>query len=648
MKPKRIVHRAAFGMATLGALLLWAATAHASSLVGGLYVTTEPAGAEVYVAGELKGVSPCAIPDVGIGTVEVKAVKEGYGTVRQMVQVESEKIATVALRLSPLANVGSILVMVEPTGSDVEVDRVPFGKTPARIINVEAGTHRVRVSRAGHRPLYADVTVVTGQEQVVRGRLIEGGGWLGETTGAGEEEPFGELAPEQVPTPDQMPEAKAFEPVRELLAERRYDEAVEQLGRMATEPDTARYMARIARDRRYAQAAKGVIEAACKALREKVGQTYPLLLRGGISLEGKLLGVSETHVTVDIDGTGAGKQIALDRIHIDRVVKLSASAYPPDRPENQALFAVLYAMEGEFSSAYEALRRAAAGGHNVTDAKSFVDSERLWAAAQKKQRIERQRAERREELEREREALAGQAGRGEPVVLVDGSRGGALASEITRALEQVGLRVRETSRAAGEDELKAAAVLVVSAPGEAEDGRAYEEAEVKRIAEFVRSGGGFVFFAAPRAVGRGPVHRGTPLDALLAGEFRISVRPGRMTVQAGAPRDHPRYRATAVPTQRHPITSGVGDVRFDLRTPAVVAPPVAVIMATPPFISSSATGRGPVPLVAARTFGRGRVVVFGSVPDTWDEDTGVQAVRLCLNAIRWAAYPKAQASRATQ
>ncbi len=631
--------------AVLVMLLCGAPAAGAASFVGALYVTTEPAGAEIYVAGELKGISPCAVPDVAIGEVELEAVKERYGTARLTVHVKPDTVSTVRLELKELANVGNILVLVEPTSSRVEVDRVPFGRTPARIINVEVGPHRIKVSHEGYRPFYSNVTVVLGRDVLVRGQLIESGGRPGEATGGPGEEDFGELDPDEVPSPDEMPEAKLFEPVRRLLSERNYQEASKLLERMAGQSEARKYMARIARDERYIQQIEKVVQAGYKALHQKVGQRCPLLLKGGISIEGKLLGVSDEHLVLDL-GTQGGTQIDLNRLHVGRVTRLAASSWPPDKGSNQALFAVLYAMEGEFPDAYEALRRAAAAGYNVTDEKSFVDCERLWAAAKKKERLQKQKAEREKEIEERREALSGkQEAPAEPLVLIDRHHGRRVPNEIAEAFQKAGFKVKEIHKALRGEDLRDAAALVVLDAGERAEKARYTQAEVRGIAEFVSSGGGFVFFGAERAVQRRPRRADTPFEPLLRGQFKIGLRPGRMEVDPKAPRGYPRDRVSAQPTRRHPITLGVKNLYFRLGAPALTALPSAVIVATPRFVSSSATGRGPVALVAARTFGRGRVVVFSAVPEIKKGDRGAEAVRVCVNAVRWATYVRAGAAR---
>ncbi|MBS3762866.1 MAG: PEGA domain-containing protein, partial [Planctomycetes bacterium] len=63
--------------------------AAAEGLVGGLYVESKPEGARVYIGGQLKGVTPCGIADVGIGEIQLKVMKEGRGTAHKTVTVKA-------------------------------------------------------------------------------------------------------------------------------------------------------------------------------------------------------------------------------------------------------------------------------------------------------------------------------------------------------------------------------------------------------------------------------------------------------------------------------------------------------------------------------------------------------------------------------
>jgi len=616
----------------LAALLCAVATARSGSLVGAIYVKTDPAGARIYVSGEQKGTSPCTIPDVGIGEVEVKAELEGYASQTRTVSVAAERIATVEFTLEPLTTVGHITVLVEPAGAAVELDRVPFGKTPARLINIQAGTHRLKVSKQGYLPFYADVTVVSGRDRIVTGKLQEGLGGAPRPARTGAEPGgFGELDPDQVPLPDEMPEAKAFEPVRKLLKERDYDGALRKLDEMSAQEEMRPFSGRIGRDRRYILQVRDVVQAGYRGLKDKVGLHYSLPLKGGITVEGRMLDVDDEQVWVELQGSEDGTRISLDRIRIDRVVKLAAPQYPPHLASNQALFAILYAMEGEYERAYDALRQAATAGYNVTDAKSYVDGERLWAAAEQKARLAAERARRREELERRRREL-GRSGTEAPVVLVDARRGSNLPQPLAAALRQGGLEMRPMGEKITEEALSGAAVVVLYGPGPRARAQPLGEGERGALAAFLSDGGGLVVFGAPHG------RRAESPYAPLLRQLQIIPRADRLFTVPGAPRGVPAEGALGVPVRWHPVTEGISGAAFPTNC-SLSAPPAAWLMGTARFVESS-LGAGPVPLVAAREAGKGRAVVFSGMPELGGNEIGRQGLVLAVNAIRWAAYPK--------
>ena len=483
------MRRSAVHYLCLLALVLSAAVGRAGeSLVGGLYVETQPQGASIYVGGELVGVSPCGVPEVGIGAVEVEARKKGYGKARKTVTIKADQVERVRLTLKELNQVGSIVVMVEPAGSRVRVDRVPFGKTPCRINNIEARTHRVEVTRKGYRPLVENVSVTAGKTQVVKGKLVEGGGWLGGEDGEKQEVGFEDMKAEDVPLPEEMPEAKAFGPVRKLLEERKYDQALQVLEDMAGNSKMRKYGARIARDRRYIRQVKDVVAAGYKGFKRKIGQTYPVPLKGGITVKGEVKEVTGEHLILDY--RGATKRIKLDQVHVDRVVKLAAAEFSPDQGRNQALFALLYAMEGEYDEALEAMQRAARIGYNVTEVKSFVESEKMWDAALKKKAGEERKAREKEQIEKAREEVSGKPKKREPMVMLDRYRGGWLSDEVRGPMKKAGLEVKWGSREKKVTELNLenCAVYGIIDRGEADYIPPFEKAEIERLVRFVESG----------------------------------------------------------------------------------------------------------------------------------------------------------------
>jgi len=613
-------------------LLSGAAAARAGSLVGSINVKTNPRGAAVYVSGELKGTGPCLIEDVGIGQVEVRAEKRGYATETVTVTVEPDARAEATLTLRELANVGHMLVKVKPDGSEVRLDYVVRGRTPLTIINVDAGTHKLEVSCEGHRPMVTNVVVVTGQERIVTGRLVEGSGFLEAPTGQDLTMP--ELDPDEVPLPDEMPEEKAFEPVRELLAIREYGQAVELLDQMAQQEENRAYMGRIARDRRLIGQVRPVVEACHEALGKKEGRLYRLELAGGVAVEGTVLGVTEDHVVLDVQGTGEGRPISRGLLAAGAVVKLAGDSFSPGKASNQAVFAVLYAMEGAYQEAYDALRLAAVGGYDIAEARGYVDAERLWAAALEKEReLERQRRE----TERAAAELAASEKENEPPqVLVDRHRGGWIGPKAAEQLKAAGCEVRPVEHSPSDEDLQSADVIVIRDAGPGRPVPSYDAPELRRLVRYVAGGGGLVFFAAARPRPERPRQETNPFAPLLK-QFRVAVRPGTFEIADKAPRWHPRNLVLAVPRQRHPVTDGVEEVLFALDSPTIVSGRASWLLTTTRFVRSTATEGGPVPMVVARRVGRGRVVVFASVPRSRDGERAADADRLVLNAVWWAA-----------
>jgi len=623
----------------------------AGSLVGALYVKTLPEGAVIAVAGEVKGVSPCGIPQVGIGTVEVAASREGYATQRIEVEVVADEVKVVELTLKPLQNVGNLVVLVTPPGSDIEVDRVPCGRTPKRVINVSAGTHQVKISRPGYRPMHVSVTVTAGQDNEVKGKLAEGEGLLTALPGGYKPEELEEkkLEKEQIPSVDQMPEAKAFEHVRDLISQRRYQEALSELDDMAGEEIGSRYGDRIARDRRFIGQIQQVVKAGWEGLKRKIGQQYELLLRNGISLKGKILDVTEEQIVIDIHADGKGLSVPQAKVHADRLVRFAAYSMDQSKPENQAKFALLFAAEGDYDKAYAAIRRAAEGGYPVAEVKNFIDSERLWAAAKQKELQEAEKKARQAlQLERikeieERRALEKER-KAPPVVLMDRGRGGYVPRSFTSKLEIAGMTVTDKYGAIRKEDLEGADLVIIRDPGPGRPVPPYDESEVKDLVEFVHNGGALVLIGACRAPERGQrgPPPGNPFNVILM-PFGIQVRGDSLSVSDKAPNDQARDVFVCYPAQQHPITRGIKKLVFRGRTPSLsLKDPRWGLARASRFVGSHLAGPSPW-VAAAAQFGRGRVVVFASMPELFVSDYKGSPLyenhgeKMLLNALTWAA-----------
>jgi hypothetical protein len=121
---------------------------------GSVYVSSEPAGAQVFIEGRKQAqVTPCEIGGLPVGDLRVELRKEFYfGTA--VVKVEKDQIAKVAVELK--AEPGDVKFTSQPYEARVYVDDQFKGTTPL-LLSIPAGRHAVRMEKDGHFP--ADQTL---------------------------------------------------------------------------------------------------------------------------------------------------------------------------------------------------------------------------------------------------------------------------------------------------------------------------------------------------------------------------------------------------------------------------------------------------------------------------------------------------------
>jgi hypothetical protein len=631
--------KSAAGIMIALALCVCARAACAAGLIGGLYVATDPPGAAVYVNGEMRGVSPCGVPDVGVGEVEVKLEKQGYGRVIRTVEIEGGKTARLQIALQPLTEVGSIAVLVEPPGSAVTVDRVPAGRTPVVVLNVRAGTHRVEVAREGYRSMHSTVTVGTAQQFVVEGELAPTSADAGPLPGTVDLNALGELDEDEVPPLSELAEEQAFEPVRRLLSRRQYDAALRKLDEMERDPATAKYGRRIGRERRFTRRIADLLTQAYGELGKDEGEEYVLSLRGGIRLAGQLTEVTDEHATLRVKGEE--KEIALSSISAEQVVRLASLSLDPSKPVNRVSFALLYAAEGEFESAYDELRRAAVAGYEIAAAVSYVDAEHLWEAAVHKDAVQRMQA-------RAAGVAAGPrlVQSTEPIpVLVDAYRGRQLTPELEQMLTQSGFAPTALEGPFAREHAEEPGVILILDPGQGRPVPAYDRQEIQGMMDFVRRGGALVFIGAHRPP---PRDEDAPVPHPFAPLLRwcgIVVRPDELSVSDEAPEEYPRQVAVAFPTTEGALTQDVPRVVFPIASPSLAAEQAAwVVLQTHGLVGSELAREAAPAMAAARTLGNGRVVVLANMPmlasSTWQGSPvyANAAGTFLRNALLWVSH----------
>jgi len=105
---------------------------------GRLSIKTNPSGAEVYLDGVYKGISPLEIEDLPPKKYTYDIRKKGFKVFRDFVVVEMMKTTSIDKTLIKLE--GSLQISSKPPGADIFIDGKYMGKTPTTIKNIMAKT----------------------------------------------------------------------------------------------------------------------------------------------------------------------------------------------------------------------------------------------------------------------------------------------------------------------------------------------------------------------------------------------------------------------------------------------------------------------------------------------------------------------------
>ncbi len=132
---------------TLGPLTLGAPDAR-------LAVRSEPAGAELTVAGAFRGRTPLSVDLPAGADYEVLVTRAGYATWKRQVIAQPGGRLALDARLEPILT--TLTVRGEPADAEVLVDGAARGRAPLKL-ELLATRHQVEVRRAGSQPLRTEV-----------------------------------------------------------------------------------------------------------------------------------------------------------------------------------------------------------------------------------------------------------------------------------------------------------------------------------------------------------------------------------------------------------------------------------------------------------------------------------------------------------
>jgi hypothetical protein len=140
-------------------------------------VRSTPPGAEVFVDGTRRGVTPLAVRDLPLGAHAVRITRSGFTAAEQRVTLDAGRpsraidvtLGRVAAAAPPVAasTPGSLVVESRPAGARVLVDGREAGRTPLTVPALPAGDYAVRIDLDGYQP----ITTTTRVEPGARARV---------------------------------------------------------------------------------------------------------------------------------------------------------------------------------------------------------------------------------------------------------------------------------------------------------------------------------------------------------------------------------------------------------------------------------------------------------------------------------------------
>lgn len=133
-----------------------------------LRVTTEPAGADVSVAGRYRGKAPLVLTLSPGLEQEVTLSRPGYASAERSVRLGSGEQGRLMVRLEPV--LGEIRLRGQPEDAELLVDGQPRGAAN-QVLQLPTAPHRIEVRKAGFASFETTVTPTSGLAQTVEFRL---------------------------------------------------------------------------------------------------------------------------------------------------------------------------------------------------------------------------------------------------------------------------------------------------------------------------------------------------------------------------------------------------------------------------------------------------------------------------------------------
>lgn len=146
---------------------------------GSLTLTTQPEGADVFIAGEYAGRTPFVRDLIDEGTYAVRVELEGYHPINQDIDIAGGRMNLRAFTLTERTQIaeyvppepGFLTVRGPTAGLQVSIDGEPAGVTPILAQGMSPGTYSITVRGEGWRTFRTAVEITSNEEAEVIARM---------------------------------------------------------------------------------------------------------------------------------------------------------------------------------------------------------------------------------------------------------------------------------------------------------------------------------------------------------------------------------------------------------------------------------------------------------------------------------------------
>ena len=124
------------------------------AIEGGLYITSNPSEADVYINGSYRGKTPLYLV-IPVGKYSVEVTKEGYANYTTEVEVKAWITTSIKVNLEP--QYAYLWIESHPEGAKVYIDGKPVGQTPLKDYKLLSGRHVLKLTLDGYIPYEKEI-----------------------------------------------------------------------------------------------------------------------------------------------------------------------------------------------------------------------------------------------------------------------------------------------------------------------------------------------------------------------------------------------------------------------------------------------------------------------------------------------------------